>query len=90
MLCQLILHFSGMNHRFDNTWQRLRYGEALLASGVEGLAQGWRTSTEAIGKLWTDGPDRWQKAIRQMQSQVNLADILPRSLADILRERPFT
>jgi hypothetical protein len=76
-----------MDHSLDNTWQRLRYGETLLTSGVEGLAQGFKSSTEAIGKLWTDGADRWQKAIRQMQSQLNLADILPRSLADILRER---
>jgi hypothetical protein len=79
-----------MNHWLDNTWQRWRYGETILASGVGNLAQGFRTSTEAIGKLWTDGADRWQKAIRQMQSQVNLADILPRNLADILRERTPT
>jgi hypothetical protein len=76
-----------MDHSLDNTWQRLRYGETLLTSSVEGIAQGFKSSTEAIGKLWTDGADRWQKAIRQMQSQLNLADILPRSLADILRER---
>jgi hypothetical protein len=79
-----------MDHLLDNTWHRLRYGETLLASGVDGFAQGWKTSTEAIGKLWTDGADRWQKAIRQMQSQVNLTGILPRSLADILRERTPT
>jgi hypothetical protein len=76
-----------MDHSLDNTWQRLSYGETLLASSVEGLAQGWKSSAEAIGKLWTGGADRWQKAIRQMQSPMNLADILPRSLADILRER---
>jgi hypothetical protein len=82
-------HFTllDMDHPLDNTWQRLRYGEALLASSVEGLAQGLRTSTEAIGKLWTDGADRWQKAIRQMQAQLNRAGALPCSLADILRDR---
>jgi hypothetical protein len=79
-----------MDHWIDHTWQRLRYGEALIASGVEGLAQGWRASTEMIGKLWTDGSDRWQKAIRQMQSQVNLTEILPRNLADVLRDRTST
>jgi hypothetical protein len=79
-----------MDHWIDHTWQRLRYGEALLASGVDGLAEGWKASAEVIGKLWTDGPDRWQKAIRQMHSQLNLADILPPSLADILRDRTST
>ena len=76
-----------MDHRLDNTWQRLLTGEALFASGVEGLAQGWKHSTEVIGKLWTGGADRWQRAIRQMQSPVNLAEILPPNLADILRGR---
>jgi hypothetical protein len=63
-----------MNHELDNTW---RYGEALLIGGVENLFQGWKASTEMIGKLWNGGAERWQAANRQIQvASVNLADIL--------------
>jgi hypothetical protein len=63
-----------MNHKLDNTWQ---YGEALLIGGVESLFQGWKTSTEMIGKIWNGGAERWQAANRQIQvASVNLADIL--------------
>ncbi len=41
-----------MNHWLDNTWGHLRFGESLLAGGVESLSQGWIASTEMIGKLW--------------------------------------
>ena len=62
-----------MNDELDNT---LRYGEALLVGGVESMFQGWKASTEMVGKLWTGSADRWQAAIRQIQTPVNLADIL--------------
>jgi len=64
-----------MNHWLEKTWQHLQVGEALIADGVEGLFRGWQASAEVIGKLCT-GADRWQAVIRQMQSPVNLADIL--------------
>jgi hypothetical protein len=63
-----------MQHELDNTW---RYGEALILGGVESVCQGWKASTEMIGKLWNDGAERWQAANRQIQvASVNLADIL--------------
>jgi hypothetical protein len=64
-----------MDHWIDHTWQRLRFGEALVG-GVEGLFNGWRASTEVIGKLWSGSADRWQAAIRQIQAPVSVADIL--------------
>jgi hypothetical protein len=76
-----------MKHWIDNTFEHLRYGEALLTNGVDGLYQGWKASTEALGKLCSDGADRWQSAIRQIQSQMNIAEMLPPNLADILRAR---
>jgi hypothetical protein len=63
-----------MNHELDETWA---YGEALIAGGVENLVEGWKASTEMIGKLWNGGAERWQAANRQIQvASVNLADIL--------------
>jgi hypothetical protein len=63
-----------MNDELDNT---LRYSEALLIGGVESLFQGWKASTEVIGRLWIGGAERWQAANRQIQvASVNLADIL--------------
>ena len=63
-----------MNDEFDNT---LRYGEALIVGGVESLFQGWKASTEMLGKIWNGGAERWQAANRQIQvASVNLADIL--------------
>jgi hypothetical protein len=79
-----------MNHEIDDTWRHLRFGESLLAGGesllaggVESLAQGWKASTEMIGKLWNGGAERWQAANRQIQ----VASV---SLADILRARTST
>jgi hypothetical protein len=66
-----------MDHWLDNTLRRLQIGETLLASGVEGLFRGWKASTEVIGKLRT-GADRWHAAIREIHTQVDLADILRR------------
>jgi hypothetical protein len=66
-----------MNHEFDNTLRHLGFSEAFLAGGVESLFQGWKTSTEMIGKLWNGGAERWQAMNRQIQvASVNLADIL--------------
>ena len=69
-----------MNDELDNT---LRYGEALLIGGVENLFQGWKASTEMIGKIWNGSAERWQAANRQIQ----VASV---SLADILRARTST
>jgi hypothetical protein len=69
-----------MNRELDNTF---RYGEAFLIGGVESLFQGWKASTEMIGKLWNGGAERWQAANRQIQ----VASV---SLADILRARTST
>jgi len=65
-----------VNHAFDSTLQHLHLGEALIASGVEGLYHTWQASTDIIGKLCAGGAERWQAAIRQFQAPVNLADIL--------------
>jgi hypothetical protein len=66
-----------MNNLLDNALRQLQLGESLLADGVDGLCQGWQTSTDVIGKLCTTGAARWQTVIRQMQTPVvNLADIL--------------
>jgi hypothetical protein len=63
-----------MNNELENT---PGYGEALLIAGVESLFQGWKASTEMIGKLWDGGAERWQAANRQIQvASVDLADIL--------------
>ena len=72
-----------MNHEIDETWRHLRFGESLLAGGVESLSQAWKASTEMIGKLWDGGAERWQAANRQIQ----VASV---SLADILRARTST
>jgi hypothetical protein len=72
-----------MNHWLDNTLERLQVGENLLASGVDGLFRGWRASAEVIDKLCTGGAERWQAAVRQIQSPVKV------SLAEILRARTF-
>jgi hypothetical protein len=66
---------SNMNHWLDNTLRTLQFGESLVVGSVEVLSRGWKTSTEVIGKLCT-GADRWHAAIRDIQTPVNLADIL--------------
>jgi len=53
-----------------------QFGEALIAGSVESLYQGWKASADALGKLRDAGADRWQAAVRQMQTPINLADIL--------------
>ena len=63
-----------MNHWLDNPLQQL--GEVLIAGSVESLYQGWKASADALGKLRDAGADRWQAAVRQMQTPINLADIL--------------
>jgi len=64
-----------MSHWLDSTWQHLQIGEALLVGGVEGLKQTWHTPMEIVGKLCTDA-SRWHATVRQMQTSVNLAEIL--------------
>jgi hypothetical protein len=66
-----------MNNELEDTEDPRGYGEALVIAGVESLFQGWKASTEMIGKLWDGGAERWQAANRQIQvASVNLADIL--------------
>ncbi len=65
-----------MKHWLDDTLQHLHFGEALIASSVEGLFKGWHGPAQVIGKLRT-GAERWQAAMRQIQEvPVNLAEIL--------------
>ncbi len=65
-----------MNHSLHNALRHLQLGESLLAGGVGGLRHGWQASTDVIGKLCTTSAERWQTVIRQMQTPVNVADIL--------------
>lgn len=64
-----------MNHWLDHTVQHWQLGEALIANGFVGLDSSWRSSLNAMDKLWTRA-ERWQSAIRQMRTTVNLAAIL--------------
>jgi hypothetical protein len=69
-----------MQRALDKTWfdkalEPLQLGETLISEGVEGLYRGWKASAEALGKLCT-GTDRWHAVLREIQSTVNLADIL--------------
>jgi carboxylesterase type B len=69
-----------MQHDLDKTWfdkalEQLQLGESLISERVDGLYHGWKASAEAIGKLCT-GADRWHAMLREIQSTVNLADIL--------------
>jgi len=65
-----------MNDAFYQTLQHLHRGDALIATGVNGLVHGWQASTEVIGKLCTSHAERWQATIRKIQAPVNLAEIL--------------
>jgi hypothetical protein len=65
-----------MNHWLDHRWQQLQLGEALMTGSVDALLQGFQAPTaEVLGRLRT-GAERWQAAIRKMQTPINLADIL--------------
>jgi hypothetical protein len=63
-----------MNSAVDTVLQQLQLGEDLIADGIDVLVRKWQTSTTAIGKLCT-GTERWQAALREIQTQVNLAEI---------------
>jgi hypothetical protein len=65
-----------MNRVLYNTLQHLQRGDALIASGVNGLIHSWQASTDVIGKLCVGDAERWQAAIRQIQAPLNLAEIL--------------
>ena len=64
-----------MSHWLDNTLRHLQLGETLIPGAVEGLLRGWQAPANVIGKLCT-GAERWQAAIREMQTPLNLAEIL--------------
>ena len=63
-----------MNSAVDNVLHQLQVGEDLIVDGIEVLVRHWQTSTTAIGKLCT-GTERWHAALREIQTQVNLAEI---------------
>jgi hypothetical protein len=63
-----------MNSALDNVLQQFQLGEELIADGIDVLVRRWQASTTAVSQLCT-GTERWQAALRQMQTQVNLAEI---------------
>jgi len=69
-----------MNSALDNVLHQLQLGEDLIADGIDVLVRHWQASTKTVSQLCT-GPERWQAALRQMQTQVNL------DLAEIFRSR---
>jgi hypothetical protein len=64
-----------MNHAFENVMRQVQLGEELIAAGVDELYRRWQASVTAIGELCTE-TDRWQSVLRQIQTPVNLAEIL--------------
>jgi hypothetical protein len=64
-----------MNHAFDHVMNQVQLGEELIAAGVEELYRRWQASVTVIGKLCTE-TDRWHAVLRQIQTPVNLAEIL--------------
>ncbi len=73
---------AAMNHWLEYTRQHIEQGEALIQMGEElitssvaALFRDWQNPSVVIDKLCT-GAERWQAAIRQMQTPINLADIL--------------
>lgn len=64
-----------MSHTFENVLHQVQLGEELIAAAVDELIGRWQASVTVIGKLCKE-TDRWQAAIRQMQTPVSLADIL--------------
>lgn len=64
-----------MNHAFENVLHQVQLGEELIAAGVDELFRRWQASVTVIGKLCAE-TDRWQAVLRQIQTPVNLAEIL--------------
>jgi hypothetical protein len=64
-----------MNGALHHVMHGLQAGEDLISAGVDELFRRWQASTHAIGKLWAE-PERWQSAFREMQVNVDLAQIL--------------
>jgi hypothetical protein len=64
-----------MSYALGEVSQKLQFGEGLIADGIDVLVRRWHQSTTVIGKL-CPGPERWQAALRQIPTPVNLADIL--------------
>jgi hypothetical protein len=65
-----------MNSALDDIVQQPKLGEKIIADGIDALVRRWQASTTVIGQLCT-GTERWQAALRQIQTQtqVNLAEI---------------
>jgi hypothetical protein len=53
----------------------IQMGEELIASSVAAVLRDWQNPSLLIDHLCT-GAERWQAAIRRMQSTGNFADIL--------------
>jgi hypothetical protein len=64
-----------MTHSLEKTLRELQVGEDLLGETVQVLVRGWHASSVVVGKLRTEA-GRWQTAIREIQTPVNLAEIL--------------
>jgi len=69
-----LVYIAIMNSALDHVVQHLQLGEDLIADGIDAMVRHWQASTTAIGQLCT-GTERWQAALRQMHTQVNLAEI---------------
>jgi hypothetical protein len=72
-----------MNYAIDNAMRPLKLGEDLIADGIDALVKHWQASATVIGKF--TGPERWQAALRQIQSQLQLQTQV--NLPEILRSR---
>ncbi len=53
----------------------IQMGEKLIATSVAVVLRDWQTPSLVIDQLCT-GAERWQAAIRRMQSTSNFAEIL--------------
>jgi hypothetical protein len=70
-----------MKYAIDNVMRPLKAGEDILADGIDAMVKHWQASATVIGKF--TGPERWQAALRQIQSQIQTQVNLP----EILRSR---
>ena len=64
-----------MSYALDNVFHPLQISEDLIVEGIDAVVRHWQESATALGKLCA-GPERWQAALRQIQTPLNLAEIL--------------
>jgi hypothetical protein len=77
-----LFYYLRMSYALGKVLHPLQIGEELIADGIGALVKHWQASTTVIGKLCT-GADRWQAALRQIQTQLTT----PVNLPEILRSR---